>query len=224
MKKYSNWTVQRQRFKNLWEENSWNLHKYITILIPLMSVCWLVGSLVGQSVGVLVCHDFLIGRNVTYPCFNIYNSHGKWGRRLVSKDCFTFVQHVSSGLQLYTLFGSVKPSWNGHGYPWPTSHVTVAIRYLWRKCRKHFTSAKVTIDQPRIFDNNHGCLTKQQIWDVSHGYETSDMDIWWPRLRDVGHRYPWPVPGVFFHMYCTVQSCIYTQTNTKLLIVFAKQN
>ena len=49
-------------------------------------------------------------------------------------------------------------------------------------------------------------VTGRQPWlrrDVSHGYETMVTDIRWPQSPDVGHRYPWPVPGVYiyFHMW-----------------------
>ena len=47
--------------------------------------------------------------------------------------------------------------------------VTVAIKY------QIYGSSATVIGQPRIFDNNHGYLTKPQ--DVSYGNETSATDI-----------------------------------------------
>ena len=33
-----------------------------------LSVCWLLGWLIGPLVGMSVCHNFLTGREVTLPC------------------------------------------------------------------------------------------------------------------------------------------------------------
>ena len=68
----------------------------------------------------------------------------------------------------------------------------------------------VIVKYPKL-PRNHGCglsleawlllnILKQWLQDVSHCYETSGIKIWYPQLRDMGHRYPWPVVGVFFDM------------------------
>ena len=48
-------------------------------------------------------------------------------------------------------------------------------------------------------------------------------DIWWPRLRDVAVGYPWPVPGVFIHLYTRTKVCDATTTQFSSKNILAEE-